>query len=91
MDKEIRENEKFPSKLLYGKTVISQTGKKLGKIKDIIFEVKTGELLYMVLTDYTDYVNELNVDRDNEGNPLVPFAAVIAIGDFVVVNEEEII
>jgi sporulation protein YlmC with PRC-barrel domain len=45
----------------------------------------------MVLDDYTDYVNELNVDRDNEGYPLIPFAAVIAIGDFVVVNEEEII
>ncbi|MEO2154390.1 MAG: PRC-barrel domain-containing protein [Nanoarchaeota archaeon] len=88
---QIKENEKFPSKILYGRTVISQTGKKLGKIKDIIFETKTGELLFMVLDDYTDYVNELNVDRDNEGYPLIPFAAVIAIGDFVVVNEEEII
>jgi sporulation protein YlmC with PRC-barrel domain len=88
---QIKEGEKFQSKILYGRTVISQSGKKLGKIKDVIFEVKTGELLYLVLEDYTDYVNELNVDRDVNGYPLIPFSSVKAIGDFVVVNEEEVI
>jgi len=88
---QIKEGERFPSKILYGRTVISQSGKKLGRIKDIIFEVKTGELLYLVLDDYTDYVNELNIDRDVHGNPMIPFSSVKAVGDFVVVNEEEII
>ncbi len=83
--------ERFISKILYNKTIISKAGRKFGEVGDIIFEVKSGELLYIVVKNPTEYLEHLNVDKDQEGNPLIPFSSVIAVGDFLVVNEEEII
>ncbi len=83
--------ERFISKAIYGKTIISKAGRKFGEVGDVIFEVKSGELLYIVVKNPTEYLEHLNVDKDGEGNLLIPFSAVIAIGDFLVINEEEIV
>ncbi len=36
-------------------------------------------------------LRELKLEKDKEGNILVPFSSVIAIGDFMVISEEDII
>lgn len=84
------EDKKF-SKQLMGKVVVSKTGKRFGEVGDIIFETKSGELIHLVLTNPTPYIDKLELEKDKEGNVLIPFSAVIAIGDFMVVAEEDII
>ncbi|MFH1408366.1 MAG: PRC-barrel domain-containing protein [Nanoarchaeota archaeon] len=85
------EDEKKFSKQLIGKTVVSKTGKRFGEVGDIIFEVKSGELIHIILQNPTSYTEKLELEKDKQGNILIPFSAVIAIGDFMVVAEEDII
>ncbi len=84
------EDKKF-SKQLIGKTVVSKTGKRFGEVGDIVFETSSGELIHMVLKNPTSYTERLELERSKEGDLLIPFSAVIAIGDFMVVAEEDIV
>jgi sporulation protein YlmC with PRC-barrel domain len=85
------EEEKRFARELIGKTVVSKTGKKFGEVGDMIFDVKTGELIHMVLVNPTPYSEKLELEKDKEGNILIPFSALMAIGDFMVIAEEDII
>ena len=82
--------EKKPHKEILSKPVVTKEGKKLGVVKDITFETRTGELIHIVLKDSTFYANQLNVERSQQGEVLVPYNSIIAIGDFVVVSEEDL-
>lgn len=84
------EDKKF-SKQLIGKTVVSKAGKRFGELGDIIFETRSGELIHLVLQNPTAYTDKLELEKNKEGQILIPFSAVIAIGDFMVVSEEDII
>ena len=84
------EEKKF-SKQLIGKTIVSKTGKRFGEVGDIVFETRSGELIHMVLVNPTSYTERLELEKDKTGNMLVPFSSVIAIGDFMVISEEDII
>lgn len=85
------ESDKKFSKQLIGKTVVSKTGKRFGEVGDIVFESKSGELIHLVLVNPTSYTERLELEKTKEGSILIPFSAVIAIGDFMVVAEEDII
>jgi len=85
------EEEKKYSKDLLGKTVVSKTGKRFGEVGDIIFETRSGELIHLVLSSPTPYTEKLELEKDKEGKILIPFSAVIATGDFMVVSEDDII
>ena len=85
------EEEKKYSKQLLGKIVVSKTGKKFGEVGDIIFESRTGELIQVVLKNPTSYTKDLELESNKAGEQLIPFSAVIALGDFVVVAEEDIV
>jgi sporulation protein YlmC with PRC-barrel domain len=87
----MEDKEKSYSKELLGKTVVSKSGKKFGEIGDLIFEVGSGELIHMQVKNPTTYIDKLELEKTKEGNILIPFSAVIATGDFVVVAEEDII
>ena len=89
--RKIPEDDKKFSKQLIGKTVVSKTGKRFGEVGDIIFETRSGELIHMVLNNPTSYTEKLELEKDKEGHILIPFSAVIAVGDFMVVAEEDII
>jgi sporulation protein YlmC with PRC-barrel domain len=84
------EDKKF-SKQLIGKTVVSKSGKRFGEVGDVIFETKSGELIHMVLNNPTVYTQKLELEKDKDGNILIPFSAVVAVGDFMVIAEEDII
>jgi len=84
------EDKKF-SKQIIGKTIVSKTGKRFGEVGDIIFETRSGELIHMVLVNPTQYTEKLELEKDKEGSILVPFSSVIAVGDFMVISEEDII
>ncbi len=85
------EKERNYSKELIGKTVVSKTGKRFGEVGDLIFEVNSGELIHLALRNPTSYSEKLELEKSKEGDVLIPFSAVIATGDFVVVSEEDII
>ena len=87
----IAEQEKYFSKDLIGKTIVSKTGKRFGEVGDIIYETRSGELINMVLVNPTQYTEKLELERDKNNDILVPFSAVIAVGDFMVIAEEDII
>ena len=81
--------DKKPLKEIIGKLVVTKEGKRLGNVKDITFETRTGELLQIVLKDVTDYTKGLNLDTNGK-ETLVPYNSIIAVGDFVVVSEEDL-
>ena len=82
--------DKKPHKEILGKPVVTKEGKKLGTIKDITFETRTGELIHIVLKDTTPYGKQLILEKSQEGEILLPYNSIIAIGDFVVVSEEDL-
>jgi sporulation protein YlmC with PRC-barrel domain len=84
------EDKKF-SKQIIGKTIVSKTGKRFGEVGDVIFETRSGELIHMVVSNPTSYTEKLELEKDKNNNILIPFSAVIAIGDFMVIAEEDII
>ncbi len=83
--------DKKPFRSLLGKQVVTKEGKKLGVVKDITFEANTGELIHLVLKDLTSYTANLSLERTKDKEALVPYNTVIAIGDFIVVSEEDLI
>jgi len=85
------DDEKKFGKQILGRTVVSKSGKKFGMVGDVIFEARSGELIHIVLTNPTEYTARLELERDKESRMLIPFSCVIAVGDFVVVSEEDII
>lgn len=86
-----KEPEKRFSKQLIGKTIVSKTGRKFGELDDLVFETKTGELINLVLVNPTPYADKLELEKSKDGDILIPFSAVTAIGDFVVIAEEDIV
>ncbi|MFH1375999.1 MAG: PRC-barrel domain-containing protein [Candidatus Woesearchaeota archaeon] len=84
------EDKKY-TKQLIGKTVVSKSGKKFGEVGNFVFEVKTGELISVVLRNATTFTDGLDLEKDEQGNLLIPHSAIVATGDFVVVSEEDII
>ncbi|HIH24752.1 TPA: hypothetical protein HA251_06995 [Candidatus Woesearchaeota archaeon] len=85
------EDEKKVSKNILGKTVVSKTGKRFGEVGDIVYETSSGELIHIVLRNTTPYADKMELEKSKEGATLIPFSAVIALGDFVVVAEEDIV
>jgi len=82
--------EKKPHKEILNKAVVTKEGKKLGIVKDITFETRTGELIHIIIKEATPYTNQLNLERSNQNEALIPYNSIIAIGDFVVVSEEDL-
>ena len=85
------DDEKRYARQLMGKTVVTKTGKRFGEVDNLTFEVRTGELLQLILRNPTGYAEGLNLEKDSKGSFLIPYSSVMAIGDFIVVAEEDII
>jgi sporulation protein YlmC with PRC-barrel domain len=83
--------EKNYSKELLGKTIVSKSGKKFGEVGDLIFETGSGELIHILLRNPTSYTEKIELEKTKDGHILIPFSAVIATGDFIVVAEEDIV
>ncbi|MBR9705766.1 hypothetical protein GOV14_01905 [Candidatus Pacearchaeota archaeon] len=82
--------DKKPHKEIMNKSVVTKEGKRLGVVKDITFETRTGELIHIVIKDPTPYTSQLGLERSQQGETLIPYNSIIAIGDFLVVSEEDL-
>lgn len=85
------QGEKNPYSSVVGKMIVTKEGKRLGFVKDITFETRSGELINVVVKDPTPYTRNLNLERTRAEELLIPYSAIIAIGDFVIVSEEDLI
>jgi sporulation protein YlmC with PRC-barrel domain len=83
--------DKKPHKEILNKPVVTKEGKKLGIVKDLTFETRTGELIHLVLKDCSPYATQLSLEHSQQGEVLVPYNSIIAIGDFIVVSEEDLV
>ena len=84
-------SEKSPFNSLLGKMIVTKEGKRLGFVKDITFETNSGELINIVVKDSTPYTKNLNLERVGAHELLIPFNSIIAVGDFLIVSEEDLI
>jgi len=84
------DSEKRYSGQFIGKKVVSKTGKEFGLVSNIVFEVRTGEIIQLTLKNTTGYCEGLDLERTKQGEALVPFSSVAAIGDFIVIAEEDL-
>jgi sporulation protein YlmC with PRC-barrel domain len=85
------QTEKNPFSVILGKMIVTKEGKRLGFVKDVTFETKSGELINLVIKDSTLYTRNLNLEKTPSNEYLIPYSAIIAIGDFVIVSEEDLI
>ena len=83
--------DKKPLKEIVGRLVVTKEGKRLGMVKDITFETRTGELLQILLKDQTSYSKKMNLETTQKNEAVMPYNAIIAIGDFMVVSEEDLL
>ena len=83
--------EKNPFRTLLGKMIVTKEGKRLGFVKDMTFETASGELINIILKDPTAYTKNLNLEKTSTNELLIPFNSILAIGDFLVVSEEDLI
>ena len=85
------QTEKHPFSILLGKMIVTKEGKRLGFVKDVLFETRSGELINIVLKDATPYTKNLNLEKSSTKELLVPYSSIIALGDFIIVSEEDLI
>jgi len=85
------QDNKNPFSALLGKMIVTKEGKRLGFVRDITFETKSGELINLVVKESTPYTKNLNLEKTASNDFLIPYSAIIAIGDFVIVSEEDLI
>ncbi|HIG52347.1 TPA: hypothetical protein EYQ19_03000 [Candidatus Pacearchaeota archaeon] len=82
--------EKKPLRDVVGRLVVTKEGKRLGVVKDISFETRTGELIQLLVKDPTAYTKGLSLETNQDRESIIPYNSIIAIGDFVVVSEEDL-
>ena len=83
--------EKNPFGILLGKMIVTKEGKRLDFVNDMTFETSSGELINIVVKETTPYTKNLNLEKTSTNELLIPFNSIIAIGDFLVVSEEDLI
>jgi|TARA_B100001971_G_C17662013_1_gene273278 sporulation protein YlmC with PRC-barrel domain len=84
-------SEKNPFNSILGKMIVTKEGKRLGFVKDLTFETNTGEIINVVVKDSTVYTKNLNLEKISANELLIPYNSIIAIGDFLIVSEEDLI
>lgn len=87
----VENKEKILSRKIIDKVVVSKSGKKFGEVGDLVFDTKSGEIIDFTIVNPTKYVRDVTLEKDSNGDFLVPFHSVIAMGDFVVISEEDIL
>ncbi len=84
-------DEEFEIKELIGKNIISEeSGSKFGKVGDISFIVESGELTNMLILEPTKRALGMDLEKDDNGKLLIPFSAIRAVGEVVIISEQDI-
>jgi sporulation protein YlmC with PRC-barrel domain len=66
--------------------VVSDRGLQIGRLTDVTFDERDGRILSLLVRPVSSETLS-GISRDDRGNVVVPFNAVMSIRDFIVVNE----
>ncbi|MGB9703690.1 MAG: PRC-barrel domain-containing protein [Candidatus Micrarchaeia archaeon] len=77
------------AKQLEGKKVIVSDGTSLGKLIDIDVDEVTGKILNLFVEPDPDSQLALKLEKE-EGMIKVPYSAVDAVGDYIIVNRKNL-
>lgn len=72
---------------LGGKRSITTTGKEIGRLDDIIVDEQTGEMESVIVEPDAETAEDIRFPKDSQGDFVIPFKAVRAISDVIVVEE----
>ncbi|MCD6522628.1 MAG: PRC-barrel domain-containing protein [Candidatus Diapherotrites archaeon] len=75
------------AKQLGGKRVITNKGEEIGRLSDIKFNERTGDLEFFLVEPATESKIAANLPRNEEDFIEIPYKAVFAVSDVVVVDE----
>jgi len=82
--------ERIEASSLYDRPIVTDKGRRLGNVADFLFDERTGEVVHIILKNPTENAVKLGLEKTKDGY-LVPFSAIKAIGDFIVVSEEDLV
>jgi sporulation protein YlmC with PRC-barrel domain len=68
-----------------GKEIVNIDGAVLGKLENLIFEIQTGKLVDLIVKPDSE-LDRLKY-REEGKNVLIPFSSVVAVKDYIVVDE----
>lgn len=80
---------KIAASRIRDRMVVTSQGHEVGLLFDIVTDEKTGKLVALVVEPTTEEMRELLL-TDREGLVLVPFTALRAIRDFIVVDAKRV-
>lgn len=79
----------FVSKLR-GMNVLTDRGLQIGRLQDMLVDEGSGRIHSLVVKPITKETLE-NLPKGKGGNALLPFSSVMAIRDYIVVNERVLV
>jgi sporulation protein YlmC with PRC-barrel domain len=74
------------SNRLKGIGILTDKGVQIGQLRDIVIDEGNGKVLALCVK-LAKGVTLQGLQKDEGGNPLIPFSAVLAMRDYIVVNE----
>jgi sporulation protein YlmC with PRC-barrel domain len=74
---------------LAGKEIVTVEGTVLGEVENMVFDLKTGELIDLVVKPDSALPREGY--REEGKFLLIPFSAVCAVKDYIVVDEGKVV
>ncbi len=80
---------KIAATRLRDKMIVTEQGHEIGTLFDMVINEDTGELIALVVEPTTDVILN-NMITDKENLVLVPFSAVRAVKDFIIVDVRRI-
>ncbi|ENN96139.1 PRC-barrel domain protein [Methanocaldococcus villosus KIN24-T80] len=76
--------KKLPAKIIFGKNIVGNLGSVLGRVVDIVFDEKIGKIVSLEV----EPEEGSPIDIADGKNVFIPYKAVIAIKDVVVIDEK---
>lgn len=81
--------DKIAGSQLIGRNVVSDRGLIIGKLVDMSIESKGGKVTMLIVKPGKD-IDTKNFSTNEQGELLIPFKAVKAVKDVLIVNESGI-
>lgn len=69
--------------------VLTDKGLRIGTIFDLEVDEDTGKINTLIVTPESEDIAQ-SLSTDEDGNALVPFSSVVAVRDYIVVNENSL-
>ena len=75
---------------LRGMNVLTDRGLQVGRLQDMLVDEESGRIISLVIRPVTKEALG-NIPKDSSGNALLPFNSVMAMRDYIVVNERVLV